>query len=189
MPDICPWWLVYAFDNPFRNLFFDHKKLFGPYVSPGMNVLDIGCGRGFNTLGMARLVGESGKVVALDIQEQMLKMVQRRVKRKGLADRVRTHLASAGNFGMSEEFDFACAFWMVHETGDVPGTMREISNALKPGGKLLVAEPKMHVGEKEVQETIGCAADAGMKLIEQPKVAGSMAFVFQKTADGAEKTT
>ena len=182
MPDLCPWWLVYAFDNPFRSLFFDPRKLFGAYVSEGMKVMDLGCGRGFNTLGLARLVGSSGSVVAVDIQQQMLNMITRRARKNGFTDRISTKLATAESLGFSGEFDFACAFWMVHETGDVPGVLRQIAEALKPGGKALVAEPKIHVGEAEIEETLAAAAEAGLELVERPKVAGSVGMVFRKPA-------
>jgi len=50
MSHVCPWWLVFTFDNPLRGLIHDPRRLFGPYLRPGMRALDLGCGRGFATL-------------------------------------------------------------------------------------------------------------------------------------------
>ena len=44
---ICPWWLAYTFDNPFRHFFHNPEKMLGSYVAKGMTVLDVGCGMGF----------------------------------------------------------------------------------------------------------------------------------------------
>jgi cyclopropane fatty-acyl-phospholipid synthase-like methyltransferase len=38
--------------------------MLGPYVKPGMTVLDVGCGMGFFSIGMARMVGDEGRVIA-----------------------------------------------------------------------------------------------------------------------------
>jgi len=51
---VCPWWLAYTFDNPFRRLFQNPDRILGNDAKPGHTVLDIGCGLGYFTLAMAR---------------------------------------------------------------------------------------------------------------------------------------
>ena len=68
---ICPWWMGYLLANPLRRLLEEPEKLIGPFVKEGMTVVDYGCGMGFFTLPMARLVGPGGKVIAVDVQEKM----------------------------------------------------------------------------------------------------------------------
>ncbi len=75
---VCPWWLAYTWDNRFRNLFQNPEKILGQYVHRGMTVLDVGCGMGFFSIGMARLVGEEGRVIAVDLQEKMIDIVRKR---------------------------------------------------------------------------------------------------------------
>lgn len=74
---VCPWWLCWTFDNLLRKLVQDPEKIIKPYVRGGSTVLDIGCGMGYFTIPLARLVGEKGQVIATDIQEQMLSALQR----------------------------------------------------------------------------------------------------------------
>lgn len=47
-------------------------------IRPGMTVCDLGCGNGFYSLPLARLVGPTGRVLAVDVQPQMLKMLEER---------------------------------------------------------------------------------------------------------------
>jgi len=57
------------------------EKVVAPYVREGMIVLEPGPGMGFFTLEIARLVGPSGRVVAVDIQPHMLSRLKRRAAR------------------------------------------------------------------------------------------------------------
>ncbi len=55
---ICPWQIAPFIDNLLRPFVHNPLKLFKPYVRTGMTVLDVGCGAGFASLGLADLVGE-----------------------------------------------------------------------------------------------------------------------------------
>ena len=153
---VCPWQIVHLFDNFLRPLVHNPKKLFGSYVRTGMTVLDIGCGRGFSSLGLARLVGEDGLVIAVDLQPQMLDMVKERAAKAGLSNRIRIHCCAANRIGIRGKIDFAVAFFMLHEVPDARNFLRELFTLLKPGGRLFIAEPKIHVSqhyfERIVQE-------------------------------------
>jgi 2-polyprenyl-3-methyl-5-hydroxy-6-metoxy-1,4-benzoquinol methylase len=92
LPHICPWWGGYFIDNPLRRLIHDLQTILGPYVKPGMTVLDVGCGMGFFSIGMARMVGDEGRVIAVDLQQKMLDVLWRRAQRAGVADRIRLGL-------------------------------------------------------------------------------------------------
>jgi 2-polyprenyl-3-methyl-5-hydroxy-6-metoxy-1,4-benzoquinol methylase len=46
MSHVCPWWGGYFIDNPLRRLLHNPEKIVGPYVQPGMTVMDVGCGMG-----------------------------------------------------------------------------------------------------------------------------------------------
>ena len=60
---VCPWWLAYTFDNPLRRLIHKPEKIFDGLVQPGMTVMDVGCGMGYVTLGLAEIVGEGCRPV------------------------------------------------------------------------------------------------------------------------------
>jgi 2-polyprenyl-3-methyl-5-hydroxy-6-metoxy-1,4-benzoquinol methylase len=177
---VCPWWLVKSFDNPFRRLFHDPQKLFGPYVGPGMTAVDVGCGGGFASLGLAQLVGDGGKVIAADLQPEMLGMVRDRAERNRLSDRIQTHRCAADRIGVKGPVDFVLAFWMLHEVPDTAAFLSEVSAMLAPGGHFFVAEPLFHVTRRDFLNVIEHAAAAGLAVSSHPKVAFSRSVVFIK---------
>ena len=79
---ICPWWLAFEFDNRLRHFFHNPEKMLGSYVSKGMTVLDVGCGMGFFSIGLAKLVCDKGSVIAADVQPKMLEAMQKRSEKK-----------------------------------------------------------------------------------------------------------
>lgn len=74
--NICPLQLSLSLDNKIRRWLQNPQKILGPYVREGMEVLEIGCGPGFFTLDMGLMVGKSGRVLAVDLQEGMLSKVK-----------------------------------------------------------------------------------------------------------------
>ena len=57
--------------------------------------MDLGCGMGYFSIGMARLVGGKGKVIAVDLQQKMLDTMVKRASRSGVADRISPQVNSA----------------------------------------------------------------------------------------------
>jgi ubiquinone/menaquinone biosynthesis C-methylase UbiE len=185
---VCPWWLCYSFDNPLRRLVHDPERLLAADVRSGMTVLDIGCGMGYFTLGMAKLVGPDGKVVAVDLQPQMLYALERRARKAGVADRIIFHRCRKDSLGLdvTGPADFALAFWMIHEVRDKPRFFKEILAALKPDGRLLLAEPKVHVAQKSFARTTESCEAAGFRLLNEPSISLSRALLMGK--EECEKT-
>jgi ubiquinone/menaquinone biosynthesis C-methylase UbiE len=177
---VCPWWMCYSFDNPLRRLFHDPKRLLGPYVNPGMTVVDIGCGMGYFTVGLAKLVGPEGKVIAVDLQQQMLDALERRARRAGMADRIVLHRCRKESLEVLEPADFVLAFWMAHEVPDKIRFFREIFTLLKTKGRLLLVEPKFHVTRKGLELTLEVCRETGFRILEEPSVALSRAFLLGK---------
>ena len=95
MAHVCPWWGGYFIDNRLRHWLHDPERIVAPYVRPGMTVIDIGCGMGFFSIALARMVGPAGQVLAVDLQPQMLRTLERRARRAGVADRIRTRQAES----------------------------------------------------------------------------------------------
>ena len=112
---VCPWWFAYTFDNPVRRWLHNPHKILSPYVAEGDTAVDIGCGMGPFTVELARLVGPGGRVIAVDLQDKMLQRVKERVNKAGLADRVQLHRCTPDSLDLTEQADFALAFWMAHE--------------------------------------------------------------------------
>jgi ubiquinone/menaquinone biosynthesis C-methylase UbiE len=161
---VCPASAAGMLDNSLRRLIQSPKRIVGPYIRPGDRVLDIGCGSGYFTRPMARMVGDSGCVVAADLQDAMLAMLAERAKKEGLDSRIRLHRTRRETLDIGEEgpFDFVLAFYVVHEVPDAGRFFREVTAALLPGGSILVVEPAFHVSEAEFAETLALARRAGL---------------------------
>ena len=182
-PHVCPWWLAYTFDNPFRRLFHSPDTIFGPYLKKGMVAVDLGCGMGFFSIGMARMVGDTGKVISVDIQQKMLDILQKRALKTGIGHRIHTHCATPDTIGLtrySGRIDLALSFWMVHETPHIENFVTEIFSLVKPGGKYLLVEPKGHVSPAHFQRITTAAVQAGFHVLDHPRIALSHAAWFQK---------
>lgn len=82
---VCPPWCCFTFDNIFRRLVQDPNRILRPYIKPGWTVLDIGPGMGYFTIPTARLVGDTGKVIAADLQQEMLDGVDHRAYKGRIA--------------------------------------------------------------------------------------------------------
>src|SRR5512147_211086 len=116
---VCPWWLAFTFDNPLRRFLHDPENILAGLVKPGMTVADIGCGMGYFSIAMARMVGPKGRVLSVDIQQEMLDRLLKRARKQGAPDVIEARLIPKDDVGIREPLDFALAFWMAHETGDI----------------------------------------------------------------------
>ncbi len=177
---VCPWWLAYTFDNPLRRIFHKPEEMFAPYLREGMTAIDLGCGMGYFSIGMAKLVGDTGKIISVDLQQQMLDTLMQRAGKAGVAGRITPLLCEENNIGSHDEVDFALAFWMAHETPDEGRFLQQVQAILKKSGKLLLAEPKLHVTGGEFQKTLAIAQKTGFKRIGSPIIALSHAALFEK---------
>lgn len=163
---VCPTWVGYLLLNPFRKLVENPDRILGPFVRPGMTVLEPGCGMGYFTLPLARLVGPHGRVVAVDLQAKMLSVLRGRVNKAGLSDRIELRLAESGGLGLKDlvgEVDLAAALHMVHEVPDQAAFFSELRETLKPEGRLLIIEPKGHVSRTQFEQTVIAAEKAGFR--------------------------
>lgn len=177
---ICPWWLAYTFDHRIRNLFHNPNKILGAYIQPGMTVLDIGCGMGFFSIGLAKLVGENGKVYAIDIQEKMLEILKKRAEKIGFSSLIHTKLSSQSEILMTDKADFGLSFWMIHEVPDKLSFIKQVIHLLNQKGKYLIVEPKFHTNAKQYNEIMNICNHVGFHKIENPKIFLSWATLFQK---------
>ena len=181
---VCPWWLGYALVSPMRRLLESPERLLGPYAGPGMTVVEPGCGMGFFSLPLARMVGPTGTVVCADLQPKMIAALQRRARRAGLLERIRTAVCQADDLSLGEwagRADLALAIHMVHEVPDVDNLMRQLHAVVRPGGRLLIVEPKGHVSTADFERTVARAAAAGFGPA-QPVAARGLAAVVEKPA-------
>lgn len=176
---LCPAWLSFTLTNAFRRLVHDPVRILRPFLAEGDTAVDVGCGPGYFTIPMARLVGPRGTVVAVDIQPGMLEKTRRRAERAGVGDRVRLCLAEATGLWLDSQADFALVFWMAHEVDDLVRLFRDVLAALTPDGLCLLVEPRGHVGPKRYGEIIASAIAAGFEARETGPIRLSRASVLR----------
>jgi SAM-dependent methyltransferase len=161
---VCPWWLGPLLASPIRRLFESPERLLAPVVRPGMTVVEPGCGMGFFTLPIARLVGPSGKVVCVDLQPRMIEGLRRRARRAGVLERVHASVCTPDDAGLgpyAAQADLAVAIHMLHEIPDVSGLLSQLHAVLRPGGLLFILEPKGHVTPAAFAATLASAEAVG----------------------------
>lgn len=165
---VCPVERAGGLDSGWRRLVQNPRRLLAPYIRPGAVVLDYGCGPGFFVPDAARLVGEKGKVIAVDLQRGMLDLLERKPEMKGLETRVETRTCPEDAIGIDEPIDFALLFYVVHETPDQAKLFAELAALLKPDARALLVEPGFHVKRREFAETLDVAERAGLRLLRRP---------------------
>ena len=178
--ELCPWWFAYTFDNPVRRLLHKPEKVLGPYVKEGMTAVDIGCGMGHFSVGMARLVGPNGRVISVDLQRKMLDRVKRRAVKAGVDGRISLRLCIPGDIGVAEQVDFVLTFWMAHEVSDQKLMFAQIRSMMKDGGRWLLAEPRLHVSLGRFESIVSTAVAAGFSVMERPSIAMTYAAVLER---------
>jgi SAM-dependent methyltransferase len=180
---VCPWWIGYLLLSPFRRWGQDPRKILSPYVKNGMTVIDVGCAMGFFTLDLTRLAGEEGRAIAVDLQPRMLRTLEKRAYRAGLRDRIETRQCAEDGLGiddLAESVDFALTFAVAHEVPDQKGFLEQIHDALRPGGRLLLAEPRGHVKGNEFDRTVDSAEQVGFEVVDRPSIRRSWSVLLQR---------
>jgi SAM-dependent methyltransferase len=179
---ICPWQAGSLLATKLRKVLHPPKRMLSPYVHKGMTAMDIGCGMGYFTLPLADLTGATGHVIAVDMQPEMLAGLTKRAKDSGRSS-IQTCLCQDNALlveAWNGNVDFIVLFMMFHEVPDKTRFAKEIYTALAPGGKVLFAEPIVHVSGKEFQRNYQFLKDAGLQVIQTPHIALCRAEVLQK---------
>lgn len=181
---LCPWWLGGLLNHSARRLLHNPKAILGGHVRPGQRVADVGAGSGFFTLPLAELVGESGRVYAVDLQQKMLQQIERHAARSHHHNLV-TSQARPDFFGLPEQVDFILVFWMLHEVSNPARFVAALRTALAPGGTVLFAEPKLHVSQSCFLKETTLFTEAGFRVLGTPPIRGSRALLLGNAAPQA----
>jgi ubiquinone/menaquinone biosynthesis C-methylase UbiE len=182
---VCPRWLIRAFDNPLRRLVQNPERILQEFVEPGDRCLDVGCGYGYFTIPLARLVGPSGSITAVDIQSEMLKGARRRAEKAHLLSRIHFHQSDSTGLHIPGAFDFALAFWVLHEVADQESILAEICGALKVGGHFLLSEPRIHVAAQYFHRIIAQAEERGFERVSDLRIFFSRSLIMEKAGQSA----
>jgi ubiquinone/menaquinone biosynthesis C-methylase UbiE len=177
---VCPVERAGSLDNRVRRWIQNPQKILRHYIEEGMTVLDVGCGPGFFSIDVAQMVGNSGHVIASDLQEGMLQKVRDKIKGTELEERITLHKCKENKIGVSQQVDFVLMFYMVHEISNKEEFFNEIGTILKPNGQILIVEPPFHVSKSAFEETIKEARDVGFIDVKGPNVLFSKTAILKK---------
>ena len=109
-------------------------------VKEGMTICDMGCGNGFYTLQLATMVGEKGRVLAVDVQPQMLKLLRDRMEKHGI-DNITPILGSFHNPRLpAEQVDIMFCVDVYHEFSHPEQMLKSMRDSLKPDGVIVLLE-------------------------------------------------
>jgi ubiquinone/menaquinone biosynthesis C-methylase UbiE len=168
---VCPVELASSLDSKIRHWLQNPHAVLAPFIREGMTVLDVGCGPGFFSIELAKLVGASGHVISADLQDGMLQELGRKIRGTIVEPRITTVQCQPDKINVSEKVDFILAFYMVHEVPDKAALFQQMRAVLKVNGTLLLVEPKLfHVSRKDFESTLGVAKNAGFTISPGPKL-------------------
>ena len=112
-------------------------------VKPGMTVCDMGCGNGFYSLKLAEIVGDEGKILAVDIQQEMLRLLQARAEEQG-SDHIVTIRGELDDPKLPEgEVDLILCVDVYHEFSHPEEMLTAMRKSLKPDGRIALLEFRM----------------------------------------------
>jgi ubiquinone/menaquinone biosynthesis C-methylase UbiE len=177
---VCPVRIANSLDSRLRRWLQDPQKILSPFVREGMTALDIGCGPGFFSVELAKLVGSSGSVIAADVQDGMLQKLRAKVRGTELEKLIQLVKCETASINVTVKVDFGLAFWMVHEVPEKGVFFRQLKAVLSDQAQLLVVEPKLfHVSRKDFESTMALAEDAGFAVSRGPRLLLSWSAVLR----------
>jgi ubiquinone/menaquinone biosynthesis C-methylase UbiE len=133
-------------------------------IGPGSRVADVGAGSGLLTVHLARAVRPNGRVVATDIDNAVLDLLQSRLAAAGLADVVDRKMVSAEHPELEPpaSYDAILLAEVDHYFSDEVAWLKEATLALKPGGRIVISNRLHHL-----PRTLAAAQRAGLKLVSE----------------------
>lgn len=116
-----------------------HRLLVYAGIEPGMKVLDLGSGAGDVALLAAELVGPSGSVVGIDVNDTILETARRRAAEAGYPN-VTFIAGDLRTVELDDEFDAIVGRLILCHLADPTATLRDVLSYLRPGGIIAIGE-------------------------------------------------
>jgi arsenite methyltransferase len=136
-------------------------------LSPGMTVLDLGSGAGFDAFLAWRQVGPGGRVIGVDMTDDMLDRARKNAEQLGAAN-VEFRKGQIEHLPLENNVvDFVISNCVINLSPDKPAVFREVRRVLKPGGKfaisdvVLLSELQLEI-QQDVNAYVGCVSGASL---------------------------
>jgi len=117
-------------------------------IKLGDTVVDIGCGTGFLTSQAAKAVGRKGKVIGIDLSEEMLEKADENMTKIGSMGKVEFKIGDAENIPLEDEIaDAVIGNMILHHCPEPKSAIREMARILKTNGRLVLSDLEEHEEE------------------------------------------
>lgn len=140
---------IHKLEDPSRLEMFDPEKVLKEFgLREGLTVLDVGTGTGFYLPYLSKLVGEKGKVYAIDVQPELLEKAKEKVKEKNLSN-VEVMQSEENSIPLPDNsIDFIFMAFSFHELSDPKAYVEELKRVAKPFAYLAVIDWKKEERDK-----------------------------------------
>jgi len=178
-PRVAFWIIALMHDNRFlARVKNPHAILKTAGLSPGQQVLEVGCGPGFFTLPAAAIVGAHGHVYAVDVNPWAIRRVREKLAAAG-AKNVTARLANAAQTDLpNRSLDLAFLFGLPRIAGGRAALVRELARTLKPGAAAVFQSAPRR------QRALLKEMDAAGFVLEQRQ---GRLLIFRRQRDCSEK--
>jgi len=149
------------------------------YIRSGMTVLDLGCGTGFFTLEIAKLLNNNGKVIASDVQKGMLELLKQKLRNNELQRLIKIHHNQENALCLTERVDFILAFYSFHEMKYIDSIILDLTRIVKPETMIFISEQKFHVSKNTFNKIIEKMKNSGFEIYERPVVFFSRTVIMK----------
>jgi ubiquinone/menaquinone biosynthesis C-methylase UbiE len=165
-------------------------------VKEGQRVCDLGCGNGYHSIMLAKLVGERGRVVGVDIQREMLLLLEERAKKEKVGN-IETVLGLPHDPKLpAASVDLILLVDVYHEFSHPVEMLRAMRVALKPKGRIALVEfraeddkvpikPEHKMSKKQILKEFPAN---GFKLVEEYNKLPWQHLMFFEAAEEKGKT-
>ncbi len=109
-------------------------------IAPGMTVADVGAGTGYYTWQLAQRVGAGGRVYAVDVQPEMIALLERQMRQRGVTNVVSLLGSERDTRLPAASIDLAIMVDVYHELAYPSEVMDSLVRAMKPGGRIVFVE-------------------------------------------------
>jgi len=143
-------------------------------IREGIQVLDVGCGQGTFTVCIAKLVGETGKVIAIDISDEYLKEMNENLDRYNVRHRVNFVKADAADLSsslLSEGFEVVASYRLIEELthpDKLPRIIAEMAKLAKQNGTVAIVELSAKTRNAAEENLIRLHRDIGCDYFPPP---------------------
>ncbi len=136
-------------------------------LAPGMTVVDLGAGAGFDAFLAWNRVGAAGRVIGVDMTDDMLALARQNAEKRG-ASNIEFRKGYIEKLPVeSASVDYVISNCVINLSVDKPAVFREIARVLKPGGRFAVSDivllkPLPEALRKSVSAYVGCVSGASL---------------------------